>query len=139
MKSPPEARIVYLCRDNPSHTERSPARFRSTLGPERGTRPLHLTVRERQVLSLLCEGLSNKHICRRLDIATGTVKCHIASILGTLGVSSRLQAVVEAQRLGLVPTPGARAQQQETSSEDDADRYPGAGFASPHRLVTAVA
>jgi DNA-binding CsgD family transcriptional regulator len=68
-------------------------------------RPVHLTPRQREVLSLLCEGLPNKLICRRLNISTGTVKVHIGSILKYLGVSSRLQAVVSAQRLsgGLFP------------------------------------
>ncbi len=110
-----EARIVYLCRDGESNSTRSPARLRSTLGPERGTRPLRLTAREHEVLTLLCEGMSNKHICRRLNIATGTVKCHIANILSTLGVSSRLQAVVTAHRLGLL------------SENDGADQPEGTG------------
>jgi hypothetical protein len=55
------------------------------------------------VLALLCEGLSNKLICRRLNIAPSTVKVHVARILGELGVASRVQAVVVAQRLKLVP------------------------------------
>ena len=62
---------------------------------------VRLTPRQREVLGLLCEGLPNKLICRRLDISCGTVKAHIAVILRELGVSTRLQAVVEAQRLGL--------------------------------------
>jgi DNA-binding NarL/FixJ family response regulator len=61
-----------------------------------------LTPRQLEVLSLLCEGLPNKLICRQLNIATGTVKVHISVILRELGVSSRLQAVVAAQRCGLV-------------------------------------
>jgi DNA-binding CsgD family transcriptional regulator len=62
---------------------------------------VHLTPRQLEVLSLLCEGLPNKLICRQLNIATGTVKVHIGIILKELGVSSRLQAVVAAQRCGL--------------------------------------
>jgi DNA-binding NarL/FixJ family response regulator len=61
-----------------------------------------LTPRELEVLGLLCEGLPNKLIERRLDIGAGTVKCHVANILSKLGVASRLQAVVEAYRRGLV-------------------------------------
>jgi DNA-binding CsgD family transcriptional regulator len=64
--------------------------------------PVHLTPRQREVLSLLCEGLPNKLICRRLNISTGTVKIHIGCIMRELGVSSRLQAVVSAQRCGLL-------------------------------------
>ena len=63
---------------------------------------VRLTPRQLEVLELLCEGLPNKLISRRLNIAAGTVKVHIASILRELGVSSRLQAVVAAQRCGLV-------------------------------------
>ena len=61
-----------------------------------------LTSRQLEVLALLCEGLPNKLICRRLNIAAGTVKAHISSILRELGVASRLQAVVEARRQGLL-------------------------------------
>ena len=63
--------------------------------------PPHLTPRQLEVLSLLCEGLPNKLICRQLKIATGTVKVHISVILRELGVASRLQAVVAASRRGL--------------------------------------
>jgi DNA-binding CsgD family transcriptional regulator len=61
-----------------------------------------LTPRQLEVLSLLCEGLPNKLICRQLNIASGTVKVHISVILRELRVSSRVQAVVAAQRCGLV-------------------------------------
>jgi DNA-binding CsgD family transcriptional regulator len=63
---------------------------------------LHLTPREREVLALLCEGLPNKLICRRLNIASGTVKIHIGRILRQFGASNRLQAVVSAYRQGLL-------------------------------------
>ena len=65
-------------------------------------RRIHLTPREREVLALLAEGLSNKLICRRLNIAPSTVKIHVARVLAELGASTRLQAVVVAQRLGLL-------------------------------------
>jgi DNA-binding NarL/FixJ family response regulator len=65
-------------------------------------RRIHLTPRECEVLGLLAEGLSNKLICRRLNIAPSTVKIHVARILAELGASTRLQAVVVAQRLGLL-------------------------------------
>ena len=54
----------------------------------------HLTPRQLEVLALLCQGLPNKLICRRLNIASGTVKVHISCILRELGVTTRLQAVV---------------------------------------------
>jgi DNA-binding CsgD family transcriptional regulator len=70
---------------------------------------IHLTPREREVLGLLAEGLSNKLICRRLNISTGTVKIHVARVLAELRASTRLQAVITAQRLGLleIQAPGA--------------------------------
>jgi DNA-binding NarL/FixJ family response regulator len=61
-----------------------------------------LTAREYEVLAMLCEGLPNKLIARRLNIGTGTVKCHVGSILIKMGASSRLEAVVEAYRRGLI-------------------------------------
>ena len=74
--------------------------------------PVHLTPRQLEVLSLLCEGLPNKLICRRLNISTGTVKVHISGILRELGVTSRLQAVVSARRCGLVDEFAVSMQQQ---------------------------
>src|SRR5262245_4645003 len=68
----------------------------------RSTSPVRLTPRQLEVLSLLCQGLPNKLICRQLNIAAGTVKVHIGCILKELGVTSRLQAVVSAGRFGLL-------------------------------------
>lgn len=74
-----------------------------------------LTPRQLEVLALLSEGLPNKLISRRLKIAGGTVKVHVVQILRALGVSSRLQAVVEARRLGLVERTGDSEMMQNTS------------------------
>jgi DNA-binding NarL/FixJ family response regulator len=75
--------------------------------PRAGARPqVHLTPRQLEVLELLCEGLPNKLICRRLNIASGTVKAHISCILRELSVGSRLQAVIVARGLKLVPYAG---------------------------------
>jgi DNA-binding NarL/FixJ family response regulator len=61
-----------------------------------------LTPREREVLSLLADGLGNKEIAGRLDISEHTIKFHIRSILGKLGVSSRTEAVSRGLRSGLI-------------------------------------
>jgi len=81
-----------------------PSRARPRLAPQNhpASPSMHLTARQLEVLALLSQGLSNKFICRRLNIATGTVKVHMSCILRELGVASRLQAVLAARRLGLV-------------------------------------
>ncbi len=61
-----------------------------------------LTVREREVLELLSEGLPNKTIASRLGVSEHTVKFHLSSIFGKLGVSTRTEAVRRAVRAGLI-------------------------------------
>jgi DNA-binding NarL/FixJ family response regulator len=70
--------------------------------------PIHLTPRQREVLLLLCAGLPNKVIGRRLGLSDATVKCHVASILRSLNVATRLEAVAVAFRLGLVQPGSSR-------------------------------
>src|SRR5262249_60816324 len=48
-----------------------------------------LTMRERQVMSLAAEGLSNKKIGRRLRVCEGTIKIHLHKIFGKVGVANR--------------------------------------------------
>ena len=60
----------------------------------------HLTERQRHVFALLAEGCATKTIARRLDLAVGTVKVHLAGIYRTLGASSRLEALAKAHRAG---------------------------------------
>ncbi|HXQ64314.1 MAG TPA: response regulator transcription factor [Steroidobacteraceae bacterium] len=57
-----------------------------------------LTSRQRHVLELLSKGLSNKQIARTLEISEITVKAHVSAIFRKLGVTSRVQAVIEARR-----------------------------------------
>ena len=66
-------------------------------------RPEALSERELDVLRLLARGLANKEISRDLGIAEKTVKTHVSSILGKLGVQSRTQAALYAGRVGVVP------------------------------------
>jgi DNA-binding CsgD family transcriptional regulator len=64
-----------------------------------------LTPRQIEVLAMLCEGLPNKLIARRLDIASGMVNVYIVNILCALKVSSRLQAVLIARNVGFETKP----------------------------------
>jgi DNA-binding NarL/FixJ family response regulator len=57
-----------------------------------------LTAREREVLSLVGQGLSNRLIARRLGIAEKTVKAHLTSAFAAIGVSDRVQAALWWQR-----------------------------------------
>ena len=58
-----------------------------------------LTKRQREVLSLLARGLSNKEIARALDIAEATTKTHITALLRGLGVRNRTAAAFKAAKL----------------------------------------
>ena len=71
---------------------------RSSNGKGRG----ELTERERQVVQLLSEGLSNKLIADRLGISDHTAKFHVNGVMMKLGASTRTEAVVEAMRRGLI-------------------------------------
>ena len=61
-----------------------------------------LTTREREVLKLITEGLSNQEIAARLFIATSTVKGYVHSLLRKLGVDSRTKAISRAHELHLI-------------------------------------
>jgi LuxR family maltose regulon positive regulatory protein len=61
-----------------------------------------LNERERDVLRLIAQGLSNRDIADRLIIALSTVKWYVNAIYGKLGVHSRTQAVARAQEIGLL-------------------------------------
>lgn len=58
-----------------------------------------LTPRERDVVDLIAEGLTNKEIGRRLEISPATVKAHVERIIGKLGVADRTQAAVLAVQM----------------------------------------
>jgi NarL family two-component system response regulator LiaR len=92
---------------------RSAVRGKPTLAPEaaqaliqRVTRPAapghDLSAREREVLGLMKQGLSNRSIAERLIISPSTADFHVSNILGKLGAASRTEAVALAVRHHLV-------------------------------------
>jgi DNA-binding CsgD family transcriptional regulator len=66
-----------------------------------------LTQRELEILHLMADGLTDKEIAARLEIAPGTVSNHVAFILAKLGAPRRANAVALAFRLGLMAGPWA--------------------------------
>ena len=64
---------------------------------------LDLTERERDVLLLMIDGLSNTQIAGRLTVSPSTIKSHVSNILSKLGVASRTEAVTLALRNHIVP------------------------------------
>jgi two-component system nitrate/nitrite response regulator NarL len=68
--------------------------FRQNQTPTSTQEQANLTQRETETLQLLSEGLSNKHIARKLGISDATVKVHIKHILRKLQLTSRVEAAV---------------------------------------------
>ncbi|MDT0394995.1 MULTISPECIES: response regulator transcription factor [Streptomyces] len=94
----------------PSTTRRLLDRFAPML-PSTGARPEHkqlerLTEREREVMVLVAQGLSNGEIAARLVLSEATVKTHVGRILTKLGLRDRVQVVVLAYETGLVRAGG---------------------------------
>ena len=63
---------------------------------------LRLSGRQEQVFKLLLQGMPNKVIAARLDMAEGTAKSHLNSVFRALGVRTRVEAILKARQLGLV-------------------------------------
>lgn len=66
-----------------------------------------LTDRERQIITLLGEGLKNKFIAARLFISETTVRHHLTSIYSKLAINDRLELLIYAHRHGLIAPPGS--------------------------------
>ena len=91
----------------PEVTRRVIARIGAPGPPDKARPGAHglelLTEREREVLVLVAEGLSNAEIAQRLFVGEATVKTHVSSCLAKLHLRDRVQAVVWAHRAGLLP------------------------------------
>ena len=101
---------------------------RQLASPARPIAPAHeldpilaqLTDRQRDVFRLLAEGCATKTIARRLDLAVGTVKVHLAAIYRALGAHSRLEALAKARNGVMWPDlqmPAAAREPQRSTAE----------------------
>ena len=105
--------IGYLLKDvsadDLAHAIRAAHAGRATLSPEAAQSlvettnlppapGLDLTEREREVLALMVEGLSNSQIAIKLSVSSSTIKSHVSNVLAKLGVTSRTEAVSLALR-----------------------------------------
>ena len=61
-----------------------------------------LTNRQSQVLGLVAKGMSNKQIAYEMGVSEATVKLHINALLRAIGATNRTQAVIIAQKMGLI-------------------------------------
>jgi DNA-binding NarL/FixJ family response regulator len=107
----PGARFVPLESRNHILLEDEPAWARFTAevhaflseGAEPGALPepfSQLSAREKEILELIAGGLDNQHIAQGLFLSEKTVRNHITSIFGKLGVPNRAQAIVRARQAG---------------------------------------
>jgi two-component system response regulator DevR len=83
---------------NPAVTARARDRIRNE--PEGDERLARLSRQERTILDLIADGLTNRHIAQRLNLAEKTVKNYVSNLLSKLGMERRTQAAVYAARLG---------------------------------------
>ena len=110
--------IAYLLKDVSADdlvwAIRSAQAGRATLSPEAAqalvettnqppTPGLDLTEREREVLTLMIEGMSNTQIAGKLSVSPSTIKSHVSNILSKLSAASRTEAVTLALRSHIVP------------------------------------
>jgi len=79
---------------------------KTAVAPTNGTHPpaaaIALSIREINVLNLVARGLSNKQIATKLGISDKTVRNHLSRIFRKLDACNRIQAVMNAMRVGLL-------------------------------------
>ncbi|GAB3399118.1 transcriptional regulator [Flindersiella endophytica] len=111
--------IGYLLKDTPREelfeAIRSAAQGRAALTPSVATRLVRqqhtsrteaLSARERQVVQLVADGLTNKEVAARIQVGEATVKTYLARVFAKLGVNDRTAAVTAALAQQLITLPG---------------------------------
>ena len=93
---------LHLQQDIPQSPSAQPSQLNCQSIPSANQRKLGLTDKEFELLQLLAEGLCNKAIATRSEIALTTVKWHLQNIFGKLQARNRTEAVVKAQELDLI-------------------------------------
>lgn len=114
LKDTPRDRLVEAIRDtvegkthvDPAVAGKLLSKLRQAPASTNTTVANSLSEREREILSLLAQGLSNADIAARLYLSEGTVGNYVSSIYGKLGVSDRTQAAILAVRYGLTDLNG---------------------------------
>jgi DNA-binding NarL/FixJ family response regulator len=103
LKGTPSDELVAVIHAVASGGTRIPPEIAAQLARAvRTPRRERITVREREILVMLAEGLSNRAAADRLGISERTVKFHVGEILARLGADNRAQAVAIAQARGLL-------------------------------------
>ena len=78
-----------------------PKEVRTMAGYVKSVALAGLSDRESEVLEALCQGMSNKEMVEVLFVSPETIKSHVSTVIGKLGVKDRTQAVISAIRAGM--------------------------------------
>jgi DNA-binding NarL/FixJ family response regulator len=98
----PQALAAAIRAVHAGHVLMHPDVARLLAAGDGGSRGPSLTARERDVLTEIARGRSNREIARALSLSEKTVKTHVSAIFTKLGVADRTQAALHAVRAGLV-------------------------------------
>jgi DNA-binding NarL/FixJ family response regulator len=123
---------LWLDRSQTADLVNRLTRKRTTEDPE-AAKVATLTAREREIVTLVSEGMKNKDIAERLSISEATARNHLTSILDKLALTNRFQLAVYAFRKGLVACPQTPAILRSAGASRDAyPRSPARGSSRRH-------
>lgn len=88
--------VLNAAMTDPESQKETPKPVLKEKKEELKTEENNLTAREKQVLSLIVEGLSNSEISKKLEVSINTTKAHVCNILHKLNVADRTQAAIKA-------------------------------------------